>query len=1028
MDTVVVVGAGAAGVLAAVRLREQDLAVVMVDPAEKPGHGVAYSTTDSRHLLNTAAGKLSAHPDDPEHFVRWATTELGRPVGSGDFLPRRHFGQYLNAVAADITHVRDRVTGITRKTNGVTVELATGEVLDAKAAVLAIGLPAPSCDWAPVGLPGFIENPWRAEVAEDGDVLLVGSGLTMVDIALRLDRPHRTIHVVSRTGLLPRRHTSAGKPSTAQINAQDIDEIWQQASRGRGWRQAVDTLRLQAPRIWARLPKAEQERFLSHYARYWSVYRHRMAPEAADNLKAIKDAGRLKLYKGEVVAANGNEVTLSGGERLSVASVVNCTGPCLDFGRDPLIKRLFQQGLAKPGPHGLGLRTNTDGKVTRGIWAIGAARTGMVWESTAFPEIRAQATAIAKAIVDRSATKPRDRYGLALSTSKEAAGLFTDGVDRVLRGQCEALDDLVAATDVDPAFALGHAAIALLGLEWDVPVDVSDRLRQARTCAKNADSRERSFIAAVAARAADLRAGGRALLRHIEAHPRDAFAVNIAVPTISFGGITSDRETWELVESLAGDYGDDWWYLGQLAFVRQEQERWAEAEALSARALAVEPASGHAVHARTHVFYETGEHKSGLEWLNAWIGDWGDTSDGKVHFTWHAALHELMLGDDEAVRRRYARDLAPPAVSGPRALVDSASLLWRCEMTRRWDGKAGAEAVLNASPQDWLTQPQTSFAAMHAAIALAAAKDGERLEALRRFAVRHDSEVYRQVVAPLCSGLAHVVAERWDAAVSELNSVRPLVYRLGGSAAQREVIEDTFVHALAEAGRNEEAADVLTARSDRRPPSPLERGRLAGLRTPVSTDIHWQPTTVGKTARGEIKGHRPMVVWFTGLSGAGKSTIADILEKRLNAEGKHTYLLDGDNVRHGLSRDLGFGDSDRQENVRRVAEVAALMADAGLIVLVSFISPFSAERELARGLVAEGEFCEVFVDTPLAVAEARDPKGLYRKARKGELKDFTGVDSPYEPPERPEIRVDTTVQTAAQAAEAVLTQLRAMGV
>jgi bifunctional enzyme CysN/CysC len=165
------------------------------------------------------------------------------------------------------------------------------------------------------------------------------------------------------------------------------------------------------------------------------------------------------------------------------------------------------------------------------------------------------------------------------------------------------------------------------------------------------------------------------------------------------------------------------------------------------------------------------------------------------------------------------------------------------------------------------------------------------------------------------------------------------------------------------------------------------------------------------------------VLWFTGLSGAGKSTIANLVEKKLQAVGRHTYLLDGDNVRHGLNRDLGFTEADRVENIRRVAEVSKLMADAGLIVLVSFISPFRSERRMARELLPEGEFLEVFIDTPLAVAEQRDVKGLYAKARKGELKNFTGIDSPYEPPEDPEIRVDTTAMTAEEAAELIVARM-----
>ncbi|MFD4675717.1 adenylyl-sulfate kinase [Lentzea sp. NPDC058450] len=198
---------------------------------------------------------------------------------------------------------------------------------------------------------------------------------------------------------------------------------------------------------------------------------------------------------------------------------------------------------------------------------------------------------------------------------------------------------------------------------------------------------------------------------------------------------------------------------------------------------------------------------------------------------------------------------------------------------------------------------------------------------------------------------------------------------------------------------------------------------------PVSpSNLRWQTLTVDKQARVARNGHRPCVVWLTGLSGAGKSTIADLVERALHAEGRHTFLLDGDNVRHGLNSDLGFTDADRVENIRRIAEVAALMVDAGLIVLVSFISPFRAERALARDLVGEQEFCEVFVDTPLEVAEQRDPKGLYRKARRGELANFTGIDSPYEPPLEPEVRLDTTALAPHEAAEVVLARLRALGV
>ncbi len=194
-----------------------------------------------------------------------------------------------------------------------------------------------------------------------------------------------------------------------------------------------------------------------------------------------------------------------------------------------------------------------------------------------------------------------------------------------------------------------------------------------------------------------------------------------------------------------------------------------------------------------------------------------------------------------------------------------------------------------------------------------------------------------------------------------------------------------------------------------------------------SHNIHLQHLDVDKPARAALKGQTPAVLWFTGLSGAGKSTVANLVEKKLLALGRHSYLLDGDNVRHGLNKDLGFTAADRVENIRRVGEVARLMVDAGLIVLTAFISPFRAERDLARALLADGEFFEVHVDTPLAVAEQRDVKGLYRKARAGQLKNFTGIDSPYEAPERPDLRVDTSTMSADEAADRVIALLREHG-
>jgi bifunctional enzyme CysN/CysC len=190
-----------------------------------------------------------------------------------------------------------------------------------------------------------------------------------------------------------------------------------------------------------------------------------------------------------------------------------------------------------------------------------------------------------------------------------------------------------------------------------------------------------------------------------------------------------------------------------------------------------------------------------------------------------------------------------------------------------------------------------------------------------------------------------------------------------------------------------------------------------------ASNIHWQAVEVHKESRAAHKGQKPCVLWFTGLSGAGKSTLSNLVEKKLHSLGKHTYLMDGENVRHGLNRDLGFTDADRVENIRRIAEVSKLFVQAGLIVLVSFISPFRSERRMAREILQDGEFMEIYVNTPLEVCEKRDPKGLYKKARAGKLKNFTGIDSAYEPPDAPEIMVDSSNTPAEELAEMVVRRM-----
>lgn len=245
--------------------------------------------------------------------------------------------------------------------------------------------------------------------------------------------------------------------------------------------------------------------------------------------------------------------------------------------------------------------------------------------------------------------------------------------------------------------------------------------------------------------------------------------------------------------------------------------------------------------------------------------------------------------------------------------------------------------------------------------------------------------------------------EAGETAITNISTEQPVQLYAGGEEANEFLLLDSLTRELV--GRGEIAFALYRA-----------------------TNIKWQPLIIDKQARAALKQQQPRCIWFTGLSGSGKSTLANLLEQHLHAQGCHTYLLDGDNVRHGLNRDLGFTEADRVENIRRIAEVAKLMVDAGLIVLASFISPFRAERQLARSLFEEGEFIEVYVDTDLAECERRDIKGLYAKARRGELKNFTGIDSPYEVPEHPELVVNTQHQTPEECIDMILDYLNSSAV
>lgn len=423
----------------------------------------------------------------------------------------------------------------------------------------------------------------------------------------------------------------------------------------------------------------------------------------------------------------------------------------------------------------------------------------------------------------------QDSYGYQLTTSPEAAAAYDRGLLDVLRLRSGAVDHVAEAIAHDPTFALGHATLALLGHEMCAAVDVPARLRSAELHAARASDRERSHVRAVAAH---VQGDSRPLVTHLAAYPRDALLLSTAVPTIAFAGVTEvPEEAWAIVERCAPAYGGDWWFTGLLAFVRQEQQRFDEAMDLACRSLAEEPGAGHSAHARAHAHYETGDHAAGLAWMDAWVRGDGATIDSLSHFAWHAALHELSLGDLDAVRRRYLTQLQPGSALGCRALVDTGSLLFRWALTPGAEEVPDLSEVTAVTSRATLERPATPFLAMHVAVAHLALGDAAALRALATWAARHDHPTHREVVAPLAAALALMAAGHASEAATALAALAPRVWRLGGSDAQREVVEEARIAALIKADRWHEARLLLDARLDRRPSPRDEAWRRAATPT-----------------------------------------------------------------------------------------------------------------------------------------------------------------------------------------------------
>ena len=432
---IVIIGGGASGTLAAIHLAraagERPLQLTVIEPG-RLGEGIAYSTRDPQHRLNVPAVGMSAHPDDPEHFLRWVRARGDADFPAGGFAPRRDYGKYLvetlsdaldEAPTVDFEHVRTRAENLVPAGAGWRVDLAGGIFATADAIVLALGSGVPATAWAPPGLLAsslFVADPWAAKVTDDdvpgrgGTVLIVGAGLSMADLAMSWGRSGATVHVVSRHGLLPLAHAADPGPKPSAPDLPDDESldlaglrrfVVEQIRAADDWRGGVDSLRPVTQQLWAKIPLEDQIRFLRTDNRRWGRIRHRVAPQVGAWLDEAFTGGRLVNHEGTVAEARETagriEVRLTGGEKVIADVVVNCTGPANDpaHGTEPLLHALLDTGIVRAHPVGIGLDVDVDG-VPRAamnlppIITLGPPRQGELWESTAIPEIRVQAAAL----------------------------------------------------------------------------------------------------------------------------------------------------------------------------------------------------------------------------------------------------------------------------------------------------------------------------------------------------------------------------------------------------------------------------------------------------------------------------------------------------------------------------------------------------------------------------------------------------------------------------------------------------------
>ncbi len=858
---VAIVGGGAAGVLTAAHLRRvrPDAQITLIDSSGRPGTGAAYGTGDPVHLLNVPAHRMSAWPDDPDHFCRWLDDHaVTAPEG---FAPRLAYARYLQdqLAAADVRVETAEVVGLVPGASAQ-VKLGDGRSLSANAVVLAAGRPEGGMPesleraFAPVPAAGtdgrVVLDPWApGALAALGarrfeNVLVIGSGLTGVDVALHLMARGATVTLLSRHGALPHRFRDTGVPTELpNLDALGTETSLEELRRaldadlararaaGLDWRQVIDAMRPRAARLWRSLGWEDQRRFLREDLRQWEILRHRMPPTTADAIDAAIASGRLTVEAGEVadvsLRGDGVELVVTTSDR-SVRrrgdAVVVATGTVWDrrsLQRSPLWANLLAAGVASPHPCGIGVRLDADGRLidaagaaVPGIFCVGSIRQGEEWETTAIPEIRSQAAAVATLLAgdtrERPARAPRRTPTIPLATGADAA--YAEGVRRLLAVQDGASIAFAAAVAEDPDNARAHAALAMIATERPDRAGgrdaVNGHLARARAALKQGSAEDRSHVEAIATWCEKGNTSGTtALIEHLDRAPDDAVALLVLAPSIAFAGAGEALpDAWQYVERFTAVHGEAPWYLGLRAYGRTEQGLWYDAADLADAALELDPGNGNAAHALTHVHYETDAHGAGLRWLTDWIAGPGTTQRYLPHFQWHAALHELAMGDAAAAARRYTGSLAPPHSSDVRCLVDAGSLAWRARLHPDWVTPPDPMPVL-AEAGSLAYAPQTPFIAFHALLVLAAANDPA---AIRAIAVPGATEEQATTLRLIGEGLIALTAGEPRAALDCLLESLSGLPSIGGSRVQQEVVLETALAAMLQLGAPGQAARLLS--------------------------------------------------------------------------------------------------------------------------------------------------------------------------------------------------------------------------